>query len=218
MEIVIQPNRALRDEDFISPEEEQRLKRIVTSLEGLSEKQQSVRPLLIDRNISILILLIDYGLSLQELVSLNMHHIHFETNSISVPAVSGVERTIILTTDDKKQLYTYYKNIPKPVRPNYHSDDPFFIAFDFNRGTYRWVYENDAPKALTEIAIQKMIRLEVKRANLRKGISSQHFRNTFILRLIKQQIPEQEIIKLVGFKSKISLKRYYLYATQTENA
>ncbi|ABS22626.1 tyrosine-type recombinase/integrase [Bacillus cytotoxicus] len=218
MEIVIQPNRALRDEDFISPEEEQRLKRIVTSLEGLSEKQQSVRPLLIDRNISILILLIDYGLSLQELVSLNMHHIHFETNSISVPAVSGVERTIILTTDDKKQLYTYYKNIPEPVRPNYHSDDPFFIAFDFNRGTYRWVYENDAPKALTEIAIQKMIRLEVKRANLRKGISSQHFRNTFILRLIKQQIPEQEIIKLVGFKSKISLKRYYLYATQTENA
>ncbi len=126
MEIVIQPNRALRDEDFISPEEEQRLKRIVTSLEGLSEKQQSVRPLLIDRNISILILLIDYGLSLQELVSLNMHHIHFETNSISVPAVSGVERTIILTTDDKKQLYTYYKNIPEPVRPNYHSDDPFF--------------------------------------------------------------------------------------------
>ncbi|WP_242145863.1 MULTISPECIES: site-specific integrase [unclassified Bacillus cereus group] len=218
MEIVIQPNRALRDEDFISSEEEQRLKRIVTSLEGLSEKQRSVRPLLIDRNISILILLIDYGLSLQELVSLNMHHIHFETNSISVPAVSGIERTVILTIDDKKQLYTYYKNIPEPVRPNYHSDDPFFIAFDFNRGTYRWVYENDAPKALTEIAIQKMIRLEVKRANLRKGISSQHFRNTFILRLIKQQIPEQEIIKLVGFKSKISLKRYYHYATQTENA
>ncbi|EMA6344358.1 tyrosine-type recombinase/integrase [Bacillus cytotoxicus] len=218
MEIVIQPNRALRDEDFISSEEEQRLKRIVTSLEGLSEKQRSVRPLLIDRNISILILLIDYGLSLQELVSLNMHHIHFETNSISVPAVSGIERTVILTIDDKKQLYTYYKNIPEPVRPNYHSDDPFFIAFDFNRGTYRWVYENDAPKALTEIAIQKMIRLEVKRANLRKGISSQHFRNTFILRLIKQQTPEQEIIKLVGFKSKISLKRYYHYATQTENA
>ncbi len=84
-----------------------------------------------------------------------------------------------------------------------------FVAFDFNRGTYRWVYENDAPKALTEIAIQKMIRLEVAIANLRKGISGQHFRNTYILNLIKKETPESEIIKLAGFKSKISLKRYY---------
>ena len=45
-----------------------------------------------------------------------------------------------------------------------------------------------------------MIRLEVARANLRKGISGQHFRNTYILNLIKT--PESEIIKLAGFKSK----------------
>ena len=31
-----------------------------------------------------------------------------------------------------------------------------------------------------------MIRLEVSRANLRKGISGQHFRNTYILNLIKR--------------------------------
>ncbi|MFJ8529928.1 tyrosine-type recombinase/integrase [Bacillus sp. NPDC094106] len=218
MELVIQPDRALRNEDFISPEEEKRLKHILTSLEGLSEKQRPVRPLLMDRNISIVNLLIDYGLSLQELVSLNMHHVHFETNTLSIPSVSGIQRTIFLTEEDKKQLYTYYKNIPEPVRPKYHSDDPLFVAFDFNRGTYRWVYENDAPKALTEIAIQKMIRLEVARANLRKGISGQHFRNTFILRLIEQHTPEQEIINRIGFKSKISLKRYYHYAKQKENA
>ncbi|WP_459499982.1 tyrosine-type recombinase/integrase [Bacillus sp. C1] len=218
MELVIQPNRSLRDEDFISKNDEKRLKHILTSLEGLSEKQLPVRPLLMDRNISIVNLLIDYGLSLQELVSLNMHHIHFETNTISIPAVAGVERTIYLTHNDKQQLYHYYKKIPEPVRPKYHSDDPLFVAFDFNRNTYRWVYENDAPKALTEIAVQKMIRLEVARANLRKGISSQHFRNTFILRLIEQHIPEQEIMKRVGFKSKISLKRYYQYAHQKENA
>ncbi|MEY8351605.1 tyrosine-type recombinase/integrase [Bacillus cereus] len=218
MKIAIQPNRALRDEDFISKDDEKRLKHTLISLDGLSEKQRPARPLLMDRNISIVNLLIDYGLSLQELVSLNMHHVHFETNTISIPAVAGVERTLKLTDEDKKQLYNYYKTIPEPVRPKYHSDDPLFVAFDFNRNTYRWVYENDAPKALTEIAIQKMIRLEVARANLRKGISSQHFRNTFILRLIEQHTPEQEIMKRVGFKSKISLKRYYQYAKQRENA
>lgn len=218
MKIAIQPNRALRDEDFISKDDEKRLKHTLISLDGLSEKQRPARPLLMGRNISIVNLLIDYGLSLQELVSLNMHHVHFETNTISIPAVAGVKRTLKLTDEDKKQLYNYYKTIPEPVRPKYHSDDPLFVAFDFNRNTYRWVYENDAPKALTEIAVQKMIRLEVARANLRKGISGQHFRNTFILRLIEQNTPEQEIMKRVGFKSKISLKRYYQYAKQKENA
>ncbi len=78
-----------RNEDFISSDEEKRLKHIVTSLEGLSEKTTSCTPpLLMDRNIAILNLLIDYGLSLQELTALTMHHVHFETNTLSIPATA----------------------------------------------------------------------------------------------------------------------------------
>lgn len=54
-----------------------------------------------------------------------------------------------------------------------------------------------------------MIRLEVKRANLRKGIAAQHFRNTFILRKIQANHGPEEVMQQVGFKSKLSLKRYY---------
>ncbi|MFD3445577.1 tyrosine-type recombinase/integrase [Microbacteriaceae bacterium 4G12] len=212
MKVIIQPDRALRPEDFISKQEEARLKHIITSLEGLSEKQLPARSLLVGRNVCIVMLLIDYGLSLQELVSLNMKHIHFENNTLYIPPVSGLVRTITLSAEDKKKLYAYYKTIPEPVRPKYHTNDPLFVAFDFNRNTYRWVYENDAPKALTEIAVQKMIRQEVARAGLKKGISGQHFRNTFILRLIEQGMSEQEIMKRVGFKTKLSLKRYHDYA------
>lgn len=104
-----------------------------------------------------------------------------------------------------------YVTIPEPVRPKYHSNDPLFVAYDFTRKTYHWSYDNDAPKALTEIAVQKMIRLEVERANLRKGISAQHLRNTFILQLIENEVLEGQIINQVGFKSKLSLKRYYDY-------
>ncbi|WP_137842747.1 site-specific integrase [Bacillus sp. 2SH] len=211
MNLIVQPNRALRDEDFISKTEEKRLKYILTSLEGLTEKQYSVRPLLMNRNIAVVHLLIHNGLSLQELVGLQMKHVHFENNLISVTGIVGIERTILLTEDDKKILFSYYKTIPEPVRPKYHSNDPLFVAFDFTRKTYHWSYENDAPKALTEIAVQKMIRLEVERANIRKGISAQHLRNTFILRLIENEVLEEEIIEQVGFKSKLSLKRYYDY-------
>ncbi|PEF45131.1 integrase [Bacillus cereus] len=83
--------------------------------------------------------------------------------------------------------------MPEPVRPKYHSNDPLFIVFDFTRGTYHWSYD-DAPKFLTEISIQKMIRLEVKCANLRKGISAQHFRNTFILRKIQGNTTSEQIM------------------------
>ncbi|PEK69887.1 integrase [Bacillus pseudomycoides] len=214
MKFSIQPDRALRDEDFISEEEEKRLNYILTSFEGLTEKQCSVRPILQDRNISIVNLLLNYGLSLKELVGLQMQHIHFENNTITVPGIVGMERTILLSEGDKKRLFSYYKTIPEPVRPKYHSNDPLFVAFDFTRKTYHWSYENDAPKVLTEIAVQKMIRLEVARANLRKGISAQHLRNTFILRLIEHHVSKEEIIKQVGFKSKLSLKRYYDYINQ----
>jgi site-specific recombinase XerD len=217
MEMIIQPDRGLHDDDFITAEEEERLKKILVSFEGLTEKQLPARPLLIDRNVCIIMLLLDYGLSLQELVCLNMHHVHFENNTLMIPHVSGVARTITLKEEDKKKLYTYYKTIPEPVRPKYHTADPLFVAFDFNRNTYRWVYENDAPKALTEIAVQKMIRQEVARAGLRKGLSGQHLRNTFILRLIQQGISEQEIMRRVGFKTKLSLKRYYDYAKKKKS-
>lgn len=160
------PNRALRREDFISPHEKKRLKQVVASLESLTEKQRSARPMILERNISIVSLLLDYGLSLWELVFLQMKHVHFETNTLSIPEDSKSNRTIHLQEKDKLHLYHYYKTIPKSVRPKYHSSDPLFVAFYFTRGTYHWSYDNDTPKFLTEVSIKKMIRLEVKRANL----------------------------------------------------
>lgn len=214
MQGITPPNRALRKEDFITKEEEKKLKNILSSPEGLSEEQLSVRPLLIDRNVSILSLLLDYGLTLQELVSLQMQQVHFGKNMITVVHSKGNERIISLEEEDKIRLFTYYKTIPEPVRPRYHSTDPLFVAFDFKRGTFRWVYDNDAPKELTAIAVQKMIRLEVARAQLRKGISAQYLRNTYILRCLERNMSTEEIIKRTGFLSHLSVKRYAEYVNQ----
>ncbi|EOO70456.1 hypothetical protein IIC_04683 [Bacillus cereus VD021] len=205
------PDQSLSDSDFITEEEERHLKQIVLSSKGLTERQAKYRFLIMDRNACIINLIVNYGLSLQELVSLNMSHIQFARNSLIVPGENGMTRSISLTGEDTKQLYKYYKTIPEPVRPRQYTDNPLFIAFDFNRGTYRWVYENDAPKALSEVAVQKMIRLEVKRAGINRRISAQQMRNTFILSLIKQGINEDELVSRMGFKTKISLKRFYQY-------
>ncbi|MBF7156117.1 tyrosine-type recombinase/integrase [Bacillus albus] len=205
------PDQSLSDNDFITEVEEKLLKQTILSTKGLTERQAKYRPLIMDRNACIINLVVNYGLSLQELVSLNMSHIQFARNTLIVPGENGMTRSISLTGEDTKQLYKYYKTIPEPVRPRQYTDNPLFIAFDFNLGTYRWLYEKDAPKALSEVAIQKMIRLEVKRAELNRRISAQQMRNTFILRLIKLGISEDELVSRMGFKTKISLKRYYQY-------
>ncbi|PEY87875.1 integrase [Bacillus cereus] len=205
------PDQSLNDNDFITELEEALLKQTVLSTKGLTERQAKYRPLIMDRNACIINLIVNYGLSLQELVSLNMSHIKFARNILMVPGENGATRSVFLAMEDMQQLYKYYTTIPEPVRPRQHTDNPLFVAFDFNRGTYRWVYEKDAPKALSEVAIQKMIRLEVKRAELNRRISAQQMRNTFILRLIKQGLTEDELVNKMGFKTKISLKRYYQY-------
>ncbi|EJR73202.1 hypothetical protein IK9_05276 [Bacillus cereus VD166] len=205
------PDQSLNNNDFITEMEEKLLKQTVLSTKGLTERRAKYRPLIMDRNVCIINLVVNYGLSLQELVSLNMSHIKFAGNILMVPGENGTTRPVSFTMEDTQQLYKYYTTIPEPVRPRQHTDNPLFVAFDFNRGTYRWVYEKDAPKALSEVAIQKMIRLEVKRAELNRRISAQQMRNTFILRLIKQGLNEDELVSSVGFKTKISLKRYYQY-------
>lgn len=86
----------------------------------------------------------------------------------------------------------------------------------FTYKTYHWSYDDDAPEFSTEILGQKMIRLEVKRANLRKWIFAQYFRNTFVLREIKQKNTPEQIMQQIRFKSHLSLKIYYDYYKKTE--
>ncbi len=57
-----------------------------------------------DRNACIINLVVNYGLSLQELVSLNMSHIQFARNTLVVPGENDINRSISLSEDDTKQL------------------------------------------------------------------------------------------------------------------
>lgn len=68
-------DQSLSDKDFITEAEEKLLKQTILSTKGLTERQVEYWPLIMDRNASIINLVVNYGLSLQGLVSLNMSHI-----------------------------------------------------------------------------------------------------------------------------------------------
>ncbi|GAF63562.1 putative integrase [Bacillus sp. TS-2] len=211
--IVIEPPDSieipLSASEWVSKKEAEQLLFTIKNDYELSEAQIEVRPLLKARNEIIVLLFLRYGLTLQEVVQLKMKDMRFEKGEIYVYR-NGEYRSISLTASDQQLAFRYYQNIPEAVRPRYHGEDPFFVAFDFQRKTYRWSYEDARPKNLTNIAIQKMIRVEAKRAMLRSGISAQHLRNRFILHsLLTGELSLINYQKL-GFKSSLSFRRYTL--------
>ncbi|EIT86893.1 hypothetical protein A374_04944 [Fictibacillus macauensis ZFHKF-1] len=202
--------------DFVSDQELAQLKDIITSEEGLTENQQKYRHLLMERNLSIFTLLAQYGLTLQEITSIKMRHINFVHHELAVYSNGQRSRILPLTKADHQLLYSYWENIPSPVRPALYSGDAFFVAFDYQRGTYRWVYSDHAPKPLTEIAVQKMMRLEVERGGLRKGISAQHLRRTCILKQLQAGEAYETVQSWFGFKTPLSLNRFIAYLEQEQ--
>ncbi|WLD95238.1 site-specific integrase [Alkalihalobacillus sp. AL-G] len=197
---------------FVTEGETAQLLETMSSEKGLTENQLKAHPYLAPRNVSIISLMLNYGLSLQDIVSMDIRHVSFIQKQIVVRSSNGqLDRHIDIDGEIANGLYRYYQLIPEAVRPAQYHSDPLFVAFDFQRLTYRWSYEEDRPKRLTEIAIQKMIRQEVERSGLRKGISGQHFRRTAILKAIQSEEKPETIQQRFGLKTPLTLNRFYEY-------
>ncbi|MFC0471967.1 tyrosine-type recombinase/integrase [Halalkalibacter kiskunsagensis] len=195
----------LKESEWMAVQEKKQLLTTLSSTIGLSDQQIETFPFYRERNEFMIRLFLDYGLTLHEVQQLSMKDIRFERNQI---LLREDNRTIHLQTEHKHLAYTYFKMIPEPVRPRYYSDDPFIVAFDFKRKTFHWSYDNDEPKRMSMIAIQKMLRMEVKRAHLRKGISAQTLRNTFILSTLLRGMSPDELIQSIGYTTPLSMNRY----------
>lgn len=199
--------------EWLSQDELKQLLWSTHSDHDLSDNQLLARPQLTERNYALFLLLSFYGLTLQELCELKMNQINLMQRTIHVEN-GPYSRTMYIDEATAKQIHAYLILIPEPVRPRFHSHDPLFVAYDFTRRTYHWSYERDAPKELTEIALQKVIRTEVARAELRKGISAQHFRHSFILRLLLNEENIATTQQQTGLRSLLSFRRYALTISQ----
>ncbi|MBB5171978.1 tyrosine-type recombinase/integrase [Texcoconibacillus texcoconensis] len=201
---------------FFTASEIKQLFRIIDTDIGLSEHQQKYRPLLTDRNRSIILLIVYYGLSVQELVQLTMKDLHFARHAIIIQTRLQKEREIQLHVEDQQILYRYYQTIPEPVRPAYYSEDPFFVAFDYQRGTFRWDYEVEGPKGLSEVAIQKMIRNEMKRAGIYRKRSARQLRHSYILQRMIEGASKEALRDELAFVTTQPLDRYESFIVKNQ--
>ncbi len=176
------------------------------SYNGLTDYQASGRKFILERNLLLIHFMLDYGLSIQDILTLSMHDIHFGTNTITPGGLHAYKRSITLSKEHIKLALSYYNKIPNLVRPRQQTGDPFFVAFDFGPQTFRWDYENDQPAALTRIAVQRMLQKEAKRAEIH--VTPTMLRNRFILNALQNGMKPIEIKGFLGLKSIEALHRY----------
>lgn len=200
------------ENQFVTYEDFQELVHSIENPRKLSENEEKVYHLLKERNLSMLYLFYFYGLSLKEVVNIQMEDISFIQNTIRINSLSKYKRYLHLSSEHNKIILNYYYTIPKPVRPRYHSKDPLFVAVDFNRETFRWNYDTDSPKQINERSVQKWLKKEIKKANLRNNISAQDFRSSFIIRCFLEGKEIEEVQKTLGLRSKVGLYRYLYFA------
>lgn len=210
--------RDLTDDDFVTEEEMRQLVATMKSPANRTQDEIEVWRRLRDRNLAIVMLLYEHGLTVSEVANLSMKDINLTQGILTIHNAKGVSRTIQLTSEQRMQLIATYNAIPKRIRPYLYTDDPIFVAFSYGRKEYRLDYITSfgTPWRLSAEAIKKMIKLEVRRAGLRP-ISATHMRNTRILEHLKAGKSDDEVLKYFGLSNWRALIRYKKYLQKSNS-
>lgn len=206
--------RALTASDFITNEDAAALIASIQSDKGLTDNQLTIYPHLRYRNLSIIILMIEYGLTIDEVVSINMQDINFAQNTLTVVNDKN-SRLLELDPEHKKIIYKYVMDIPELNRPRDYSGDPLFISFHAKKLVYWYDYNIGKPKRISLKSIQRMIEKDVKRSGIEHNVRPTHFRNSCILKKIKEGWSNNDLIYYFGLTSRHALYRYKRYLNKT---
>ncbi|MFE4036280.1 tyrosine-type recombinase/integrase [Priestia sp. YIM B13489] len=202
--------RELTDTDFITEADTLLLLDSIISHKHLSDIQSQIHKYIGPRNHSMFVLMIRYGLTVNEVVSLNIKDINFGQNTLMVKS-SKTNRILELSKDDKKIIYNYLSTIPLLFRPKDYTDDPLFISFHPQKMVYWYDYSLDRPKRISVIGTKRMIEREVKRSGIKSNVRSTHFRNSCILNKIHEGYSNEHIIYYFGLSSRHALYRFKRY-------
>jgi integrase len=200
----------LDSKDLITDHDAKILLSSILSTKGLSDTQLQMHHYLSYRNLSIITLMINYGLTLSEVRSINIQDINFSQNTLEI--VKEKEKRIIkLSPEDKKILYKYFTDIPVLLRPKEYTNEPFFLAFSPKRLVYWYDNASNRPRRISKVTISRLIENEVKRSGIKHAARANHFRNSCILKKMKLGWSNQKIFDYFGLKSRQALTRFKKY-------
>ncbi|MED4029654.1 phage integrase N-terminal SAM-like domain-containing protein [Priestia megaterium] len=202
--------RELTDNDFISENDTRLLLDSVIRHKNLTDTQLKIHEHIAPRNQSILILMLHYGLTINEIVSLNIKDINFSQNALTITTNKG-KRVLDISRDDKKIIYNYFSAIPLLFKPKDYTDDPLFLSFHPQKMVYWYDYNLNKPRRISLIGVKRMIEKEVQRSGIQAKVRSTQFRNSCILKKLLEGYSNEQTIYYFGLSSRHALYRYKRY-------
>ncbi|WEA47305.1 tyrosine-type recombinase/integrase [Priestia aryabhattai] len=199
----------LDSKDLITDADVKTLLASILSKKGLTETQLQMHSYLRYRNLSIVMLMINYGLTLSEVHNLNIQDINFSQNTVEIHKEND-KRIIELSSEDKRTLYKYFTDIPILYRPREYTNEPFFLAFSPKKLVFWYDNYSNRPKRISKIGISRVIENEVERAGITHARAI-HFRNRCVLKKMELGFSNQDLMNYFGFKNRQALYRFKHY-------
>ncbi len=178
----------------LTPEEIVKLIQIVESGEGLTSRELGYHKKTVLRDIAIIVLLLDTGIRLSELVGINLKDLFFNENAFKVTRKGGNQVILYYSDYTKDILKRYYE---QRIKIKVESDDPnaLFLSLQNKRITHR--------------AIENLVNKYTRIVNPLKKISPHKFRSTFGTALYHNTGDIYLVADVLGHKDVNTTKKHY---------
>ncbi|MBN2878171.1 MAG: tyrosine-type recombinase/integrase [Clostridia bacterium] len=178
----------------LTPDEIVKLVQIVESGEGLTPKEAGYHKKTVLRDTAIIVLLLDTGIRLSELIGIDIKDIYFDENAFKVTRKGGSQAILYYSNYTKDILRAYISQREK-IEIKGKDADALFISLQNNRITHR--------------AVEKLVDKYTKIVNPLKNISPHKFRSTFGTALYHNTGDIYLVADVLGHKDVNTTKKHY---------
>lgn len=148
-----------------------------------------------DRDLAICTLLLGTGIRVSECVGLDLNHLDFKNNSISITRKGGNQSTVYFGDEVEKALKNYLINTRNKIEPISGSENALFLS---TRKTRMGVQ-----------SIENMVKKYAKYVTPNKKITPHKLRSTYGTSLYKETGDIYLVADILGHKDVNTTKKYY---------
>ena len=178
----------------LTPDEIVKLIQIVETGEGLTERELSYHKKTVFRDTAIVVLLLDTGIRLSELIGINIKDVFFDENAFKVTRKGGSQAILYYSNYTKDILMRYFEQ-RKKIENEGEDKDALFLSLQNKRITHR--------------AVEKLVKKYTRIVNPLKKISPHKFRSTFGTALYHNTGDIYLVADVLGHRDVNTTKKHY---------
>jgi len=178
----------------LTADEITKLIKIVETGEGLTSREREYHKKTVLRDTAIIVLLLDTGIRLSELIGINIKDVFFDENAFKVTRKGG-NQAILYYSNYTKEVINRYMAFRKQITVENNDKDALFLSLQNKRITHR--------------AVENLVKKYTRIVNPLKKISPHKFRSTFGTALYHNTGDIYLVADVLGHRDVNTTKKHY---------